>query len=224
MINESKGQAGGIGEIGLLNIARTGFYGKYSIVDWNTKHHKMEFKGTKVPHMFQFVVSQLLLGYKFIPQNLDKLINFYMAGLCNSAAKENEISAHKRADYGGYAGFAIGEQKQAGDWTLDANYQVIAAQCIPSFDVLGIGRGYSQHDSFYFSRLKTDKDKIQKNTVKTAMGNTNYRGFVVTLQYLISNNLNVFQEYKQSITLDDHIGTQKFTRYKQYEIDFIYSF
>jgi len=224
LVNDSRGQFGVMGEVGVLNIARTGFYGKYSLTDWNTKHHLMVIKSTKIPHVFQFVVSQLTLGYKFIPQKIDKLIHIYTAGLYNAVAKKNPVSDHTRANFGGYAGFAIGEQKQAGDWTLDANYQVVAAQCIPAFDVLGVGRGYSNTKSFYFTKDPADKDNAIATNVNNAMGNTNYRGFAISLQYLISNNLNIFQEYKQSITLDGDIGRDTFTRYNQYEIDFIYSF
>jgi len=42
------------------------------------------------------------------------------------------------------------------------------------------------------------------------------------LQYMLTNNLNLFQEWSQSITLDDHIGP--FRRYKQYELELIYAF
>ena len=57
-------------------------------------------------------------------------------------------------------------------------------------------------------------------TRKTAEGNVNFRGYMMTLQYLITNNLNVFQTFSQSITLDSHIGP--FRQYKMYELDMIY--
>ncbi len=132
IVNETKDQAAYVGEMGILNVANTGFYTKYSMIDWDTK------KTPKVPAEFHFIVSQLMLGYKFIPQPWDKVVNFYFAGLWNHRARAMKITENKRANYGGYLGFSIGQIKKAGDWNFEANYQVIAGQCIPSFDTAGL--------------------------------------------------------------------------------------
>lgn len=213
LVNEKKDQAAYVGEAGVLNIAKTGFYGKYSLIDWDTK------KNVKIPAQFHFIVSQLTLGYKFIPTKLDKIVWIYAAGLYNHRARPIKISDHKKANFGGYLGFTIGQIKLAGDWSLEANYQVLAAQCIPDFDVAGIGLGNSPGNGFYY---KKSGSSIEANSRADAQGNVNYRGFNINFQYLITNNLNILQEWKQSITLDDSIGP--FRRFKQYEIDFIYLF
>ena len=55
------------------------------------------------------------------------------------------------------------------------------------------------------------------------MGNVNYRGYTLRVQYLLTNNLfNLFQSWQQSQTLNAQIGPYR--RFKQYEIDFIYHF
>lgn len=217
IVNEKKDQAAYLGEVGILNIAKTGFYGKYSLIDWDTK------SDLKIPEEFRFIVSQLTLGYKFIPTALDKIVWFYAAGLYNHRARPLAISDHKKANFGGYLGFSVGQVKLAGDWALEANYQVLGAQCVPNFDVAGIGMGNTSGNAFYWHKEKVDsKDTPIANTRKTAEGNVNYRGFTINLQYLLTNNLNILQEWKQSITLDKDIGP--FRRYKQYEIDFIYLF
>jgi hypothetical protein len=214
IVNEKKDQAGYVGELGILNVANTGFYTKYSLIDWDTKHVD------KLPSEFHFIVSQLLLGYKFIPQPWDKVVNFYLGGLYNHRARPLEITYHKKANFGGYLGFSIGQIKKTGDWNFEINYQVLAAQCIPSFDVSGIGMAARKGRSFYYH----EKDgKLVVNTNRhQPEGNVNYRGFKMVLQYMLSNNLNLFQEWSQSITLDDHIGP--FRRFKQYEIELIYAF
>lgn len=217
IVNEKKDQAAYLGEVGILNIAKTGFYTKYSLIDWDTKSE------VKIPEEFHFIISQLTLGYKFIPAALDKIVWFYAAGLYNHRARPIAISDHKKANFGGYLGFSIGQVKLAGDWAFEANYQVLAAQCVPNFDVAGIGTGNTSGNAFYWHKEKKDsKDVAVANTRKTAEGNVNYRGFTINLQYLLTNNLNILQEWKQSITLDDDIGP--FRRFKQYEIDFIYLF
>ncbi len=210
LVNEKKDQAAYVGEMGIINIANTGFYSKYSLIDWDTKdtHH--------IPVQFHFIISQLILGYKWIPQVLDKPVAIYLASLYNHRARPTTFSDGKKANYGGYFGLYIGALKLAGDWSFDANYQILAAQCVPDFDVSGIGMGSSSDDGFYARKGEKVVERSQ------AEGNVNYRGFELTLQYLISNNLNLFQQWKQSITLDNGIGPHR--RYKQYEVDFIYSF
>jgi hypothetical protein len=214
MVNERKDQAAYATELGVLNVANTGFYTKYSLIDWDTKQIE------KVPEEFHFIISQLLLGYKFIPQPWDKVVNFYFAGLYNHRARPVELTDHKRANYGGYVGFSIGQIKKAGDWTFEANYQVLAAQCVPAFDVSGIGIGNRKDHSFY-SHIK--KGDIHRNTDRNDTdGNVNYRGYRLVFQYMLTNNLNIFQEWSQSITLDDSFGP--FRKFKQYEVELIYAF
>ena len=215
LVNEKRSQVAYIGEIGLQNIARTGFYSKYSLTDWDTTN------ASGIPHQFQFVVSQFLIGYKFIPTKFDRVVNFYLAGLYNHVAKQHAITDNKKAGTGGYVGMSVGQTKIKGDWVFEANYQFLQAQCVPDFDSSGVGLGNSSGNGFYYDKIKGDGPYVL-NSRKTAEGNVNFRGFELTLQYLLSNNLNLFQQWKQGITLDDHIGP--FRKYKQYEIDFIYGF
>ncbi len=210
IVNEKHNQAAYGGEAGILNIANTGFYTKYSFIDWDTKDN------VKFPKQFHFIVSHLLLGYKWIPQILDRPVVIYWGNLYNHRARGINLTRGKKANYGGYLGFTLGALKLAGDWSLDMNYQLLQAQAIPDFDVSGIGMGSKAENSFYTYRNTAVTNR------RYAEGNVNYRGFEITLQYLISNNLNFWQQWRQSITLDNHIGPHR--RYKQYEIDFIYSF
>jgi hypothetical protein len=221
LVSEKKNQAAYVGEIGLQNIAGTGFYTKYSLVDWDTKDLE------KIPQQFHFIISQLILGYKFLPVILDKIVIVYTGGLYNHRARPLEVSANKKANFGGYLGFTVGQLKMAGDWSLEANYQVLAAQCVPDFDVSGVGLGNNAGNGFYFQKTETVekcgcKNKPTPSTRKNAEGNVNFRGFKINLQYLLTNNLNILQEWQQSITLDKEIGP--FRRFKQYEIDFVYLF
>ena len=216
VINENKNQFGYLGEFGILNIAGTGLYTKYSLTDWNTKdqHNKID------NQRYDFLVSQFLIGYKFLPSRLKKIVQIYLAGLWNSNASKIKITNYKRANWGGYLGVSIGELKKKGDWAFDINYQVLAAQCVPDFDVQGIGLGNANNSGFYTTNARGGGTPITH--ARDAGGNVNYRGFQMTLDYLLTNQLNMQQSWQQSITLDDAIGP--FHRYKQYEIEFIYGF
>lgn len=215
IIDEKKDHYGYIVELGMLDIADLGFYAKYSLIDWNTKHYKKP----KDNRRFDFLVSQVILGYKCIPEALKKPATFYMAGLCNHNAHKLQLTDQKRANLGGYIGVSMGELKKKGDWAFDGNYQLVAAQAIPDFDNAGIGLGNANKSGLY----RTNVDGTGESTTrKNAGGNNNFRGFSLSFQYLLTNNLNVFQQWQQSMTLDASIGP--FRRYKQYEIEFIYLF
>ncbi|MGE5196674.1 MAG: hypothetical protein ACM3JI_05035, partial [Anaerolineae bacterium] len=224
VINERRDHYGYVGEIGLLEVANTGFYTKYSLIDWDTKDYPKELitkQGTffNLNKRFDFIVSQWLLGYKFIPDSFPKLINFYLAGLYNPAAQKHKLTDHKRANWGAYGGFSVGQLKKQGDWAFDANYQAVAAQAIPDFDAGGIGLGNAAKTGLYTINIDGTKGSATKDT---AGGNTNFRGFQLTLEYLLTNTLNLFQQYQQSVTLDSHIGPYR--RYSQYELELIYAF
>ncbi len=217
IIDERVSRAGYIGETGLMNIAHTGFYAKYSLVDWDTKHNP-----EKTPHQFDFIISQVTLGYRFIPVALDKPVNIYLAGLYNHRARKLKVSDYKRANAAGYAGFNVGQIKIKGDWSFEACYEVVQAQSIPAFDSNGIGLGSGVDNAFYYRKEKGSKDDPIPTTRTSAEGNVNFRGFFLNFQYLLTNNINILQQWQQAITLYDDIGP--FRRYKQYEIDFIYNF
>jgi hypothetical protein len=215
IIDENKNQFGYLGEMGMMNVGGTGFYTKYSLIDWDTKH----FTNELYKQRFDFIVSQLLFGYRWYPANFQKIIILYAAGLYNHKAKKLAITNNTRANMGGYIGFSVGELKKKGDWAFDANYQVLEAQCVPDFDVQGIGLGNAANTGFY---TVGSKGTGGPNTRATAGGNVNYRGFQLTFDWLLTNQLDFQQSWQQSITLDKNIGP--FRRYKQYEMEFIYGF
>lgn len=224
IINENVDQYGYVGETGLMNIASSGFYAKYSLIDWDTKDFHADYVKQRV---YDFLVSQATIGYKFYPASFKKQVTLYLAGLYNSKARRLDISDGKKANWGSYIGFSLGELKRKGDWALDANYQVLAAQCVPDFDVSGIGNG-NVNDKLFYAEVKDkkpvkDKDgRLISTTKGTASSSGNYRGVCVTLDYLLTNNLNLQQQWNQSVTLDYGIGPWR--SFKQYEIEFIYGF
>jgi hypothetical protein len=215
VIDDRINQFGYVGEIGLMEIGHTGLYAKYSLIDWKTKH----FDSPTMRNRFNFIVSQWILGYKFIPKFWQKAVTLFGAVAYNHAAHRLSITHHNRANLAGYVGFVLGELKKRNDWALQANYQVVQAQAISDFDSAGIGLGNACRTGFYTVKSDGTGGPTKR---KNAAGNTNYRGFSITLDYLILNNLDIQQSWNQSITLDDHIGP--FRRYRQYELELIYLF
>ena len=228
VVNERNDHYSYVGELGLLNIWNSGLFAKYSLIDWDTKDSADKFpfidddtreqRSKKLE--FQFLNSQVLLGYKFVPNILArKTTIFYAAALVNHAAEGVPQTHGKKKNWAGYAGFSIGEARKKGDWSFDTNYQWVQAQSIPSFDVLGIGKGNVDRVGFY--REVSGGTQFATSS-STAVGSTNYRGWTMQLLYLWTNNLTMFQSWSQSISLDDNIGP--FMRFKMYEIELIYAF
>ncbi|MBS0628672.1 MAG: hypothetical protein JSS30_00430 [Verrucomicrobia bacterium] len=218
VINERRDHFGYIAETGLLNIGGTGFYTKVSLVDWHTKHYQRSF----VDNRFRFLVFQWIPAYRFKIGCKKRLAIIYTAFLYNFLAKRLPVSDNKRANYGGYVGFAYGQLLKQWDWAFDINYQFVQAQAIPDFDVSGIGLGNANRSGFYTETLlPLNGPTVVPTTVQTAGGMTNYRGFIIRFDILLTDKLDMQQSYQQSITLDSDIGP--FRRYKQYEMEFIYS-
>ncbi|MDN3507698.1 MAG: hypothetical protein P0S94_02120 [Simkaniaceae bacterium] len=207
LVNERLDQYAYVGEIGVLNVCNTGVYLKYSLIDWDTK----DFNSFQTEHEYLFMNSQMTLGYKFVSPWIKKFVTLYTAGLLNHRAEGNFLTNGKRANWAWYAGFSFGEAIKTGDWSLNINYQEVAAQAIPQFDVGGIGTGNTAGANFYAA-----------SSSRTAFGETNFKGFMIDLLYLFSNNLTLQQSYNQSIRLDHSIGPV--FRNKQYEMELIYSF
>lgn len=215
IVNENRDQYAYVAEAGLLNIGGTGLYTKYSIIDWDTKHYSDPIQDLR----FRYIVSQLLFAYRYVPSSIDKTVTYYAAALTNSSAEPLEITNNKKANWGGYVGFSIGQLRKQGDWSLDANYQVVGAQAVPDYDASGIGLGNASKGGFYTVNI----DGTGASTTRfNAAGNGNYRGYTVQLDVLLTDTILLSQNFLQSKTLDDEIGP--FRRYKQYEIEFIYAF
>lgn len=202
-------------EVGALNVGNTGIYLKYSFIDWDTKHHTNPLKDLR----YDFINSQLTLGYKVVPKWLDQVLTIYAAGLVNSAAKKIAITHYKKANLAWYAGFSIGQAKKQGDWAIDINYQYVMPQAVPDYDAAGIGRGNAAKTPFYATN---DTYKIASTSETAAGGGSNYKGFEVSYLYLFTSNLTLKQTYQMSIRQDKNVGP--IYRYKQYGLELVYFF
>jgi hypothetical protein len=216
VVNEQVNQFGYVGEMALLNIANTGLYAKYAIIDWDTKHYEKEF----INDRFRFLVNQWILGYRMVIKAINKPMLAYSAFLYNPLARRLNVSDGKRANMAGYVGFALGQLRKQWDWALDINYQLVQAQAIPDFDCAGIGLGNSNKSGFY-TKTMTPIEGGGPSTPAIAGGSTNFRGFSVTFDLLLTDKLDLQQMYQQTITLDTDIGP--FRKFKQYELELIYT-
>jgi len=219
VINELKNHFGYIGELGLLNIAGTGFYAKTSFVDWDTKDYKREL----INQQFDFIISQINAGYRFKIQSIEKLGVIYSAFLWNWAAKRRDITGGARANWAAYVGMSIGQLRKQWDWAFDFNYQWMAPQSVPNFDISGVSIGNAEREGFYTVQSNEISKSVEltPQTQKTARGGTNFHGFMAVFDVLLTNKLDLQQSWIQSWTLYDSIGPSRC--FSQYEIEFIYT-
>ena len=207
IVNEQVSQYAYVAEMGLLNVCDTGVYLKYSIIDWDTKSFSNAFD----ENSFRFLNSQWLLGYKFVPPYLGKVVTLFSAILVNHAAIPLTITDEQKANLAWYVGFYIGELVKKGDWSLSVLYEYVGAQSVPQFDSNGIGTGNASGANFY-----------NATTAATARGETNFKGFSIDLLYLFTSSLTLQNSYSQSIRADTSIGPP--FRNKQYELELIFTF
>ncbi len=212
LVNEKKDYYAYITEIGMLRIANTGLYAKLSYIDWK-KYNSRAFDDLR----FNFRVSQALVGYQFTHWN--KLFKFYAAGLYNDAAHKLAVTGFRRLNGAWYAGVSIGQVKKRGDWAIDTNFQWVEAQAIPEFDASGIGRGNAAGVGFYTLNINGTGGPTSQ---ATAVGRTNYKGYLLDVLYAFTNNLTLFQSFQISRTLNKTVGPN--LKYCLYEAEFIYAF
>lgn len=213
LINESLDQYGYVGEFGLLNVGRTGLYTKLSAICWDTKH----MHNKKRNNAFRFIPIQWIWGYKL--RAFEKIFTFYGAGLYNPRAHGTAVSYGKRKAWAWYTGFSVGELRKQWDWSFDINYQWVQLQAIPDFDGGGIGRGNSQKYGLYSTKSKGSGKAL---TEGEGVGAGNYKGIAVEFLYLLTNNITVYQAWRQSVNQDPSIKPT--FNFKQYEIEIIYGF
>ncbi|MCB1066742.1 MAG: hypothetical protein KDK56_01020 [Simkania sp.] len=232
LVNEHFDHYAYVGELGLLNIGGTGLYSKLSFINWDTKNYKGKTRPSKDEKLtsserarlynlaFDFRNLQLTLGYKFVPDWLwKKITTVYAAGLFNTAARPHEMTDNMKQAFAWYAGFSIGELRKQWDWSFDVNYQWVQAQAIPDFDGSGIGRGNAAKIGLYSTKSKGEGTPTTRHT---AVGAGNYKGLSVELLYNLTNNITVYQAWRQSVNYTTAIGPA--FSYKQYEIELIYAF
>ena len=215
LVNENIDHYAYVGEFGLLNIGRTGLYSKLSAIDWNTKHTHNKTRNDA----FRFFNVQWLWGYKFVPKALEKVVTVYAAGLINAAAKGTDVTRGGKERWAWYTGFSLGELRKQWDWSFDINYQWVQAQAVPDFDGGGIGRGNSAKTGLYSHR---SMGRGTPNPYGEGVGAGNYKGWSAEFLYLLTNNITVYQAWRQSVNLTSSIKPT--FSYKQYEIEVIYGF
>ena len=215
LVNETLDQYAYVGELGVLNIFKTGLYSKLSYIDWDTKNTDNELRNSA----FRFRNIQLVLGYKFVMPKLKKATTLYSGGLVNTAARKEEVTCRKKQNYAWYFGFSIGRLKKAWDYSLDVNYQWVQAQAVPDFDAVGTGRGNAAGIGLYSTE---SYGKGTATTKETAVGEGNFKGIAIEFQFNLTSNITVYQGYRQTVNYTQLIGPP--FSYKQYEIEFIFSF
>ncbi|NGX62842.1 MAG: hypothetical protein KR126chlam6_00244 [Candidatus Anoxychlamydiales bacterium] len=217
LISDLHNHVGEVAEMGMLDIANTGFFIKYSIINW-----KKHFSDPVRNRRFNFANSQLILGYQGLFTKWNKYTKFYLAGLMNHLAKDltfSDIVLSKKYRFAFYVGMSYGRILQANDWALDVNFQYVMPQAISDFDVGGISNGNSASIGLYTTNVNGTG---VATTRANAVGFANYKGFSFDLLYAITGNLTLLQSFEISNNQTKSFGSS--IDYKRYEMEFIYAF
>ena len=218
LVSDLKNHYGEVVEMGMLRVANTGLYMKYSFINWKKNFSHDETLRNK---RFDFAISQFQIGYQGTVSKYEKYIKIYLAGLTNHLADKLVLSnqTFKKYNLGAYFGLSYGRILQKGDWAVDANYQYVMPQAIPDYDVSGISNGNTQNVGLY--TLKIDGTGGATN-ITNATGNANYQGATFEFLYAISGNLTLLQNIEFSFNQTKDFGPSM--SYQKYEMEFIYAF
>ena len=194
-----------VGEAGIMDIANTGAYVKYSYIDWT--------KSSIPTADNNFRNSQATIGMVMTPEYLAQPINYYAAFLVNHAAERGKVTPerNKKDNLGWYAGMSVGNVEKAGDWYVNADYQYVGAQAVMDSDVSGIGIGNVDNAWMY----------------KDAHGNANYKGYELQALYAVTDSLSLSAEWQDSSAAKKSVDTpsdHKKHTFRKFELEAIYAF
>lgn len=215
LVNDFFNHYGEVAELGCLQIADTGFYIKYSFVNW-----KKHFSNFITNERFNFANSQVIFGYQ--GTTFDKYTKVYIAGLINHLAEHLTLVDKKyprRYNLGAYIGVSYGRILKGGDWAINVCFEYVMPQAVPDFDSSGIGRGNAERVGLYTLNIDGTGPPT---TSKDAVGNENFKGFTFDLLYSITDNLTLYQNFKISNNQTYKVGPS--LSFKRYEMEFIYAF
>lgn len=213
IVSEILTQISFVMETGLLNIWNTGFYAKYSLIDWNTKNYADD----RLDRANSFINSQFILGYRFKAPFFDAVTIVYAAYLINTAAKKYEILNNQKDNMAGYIGITMGELRKKHDWSFSTSFQIVEPQAIPYLDFNGIGIYNPENIGLY--TIAGNKEGAA-TLRETAVANGNYYGLVASFLYAIENNLTLSQRFAFSRPYV-HLP-QKF-HFQAYKLELIYA-
>lgn len=216
IIDEVNNHYGYVGELGLLNVGGTGLYMKYSLIDWYTKHYGDVYQTRR----YEFVNSQLTMGYTFLVPHLEQPMSIFAAGLINGAAEKLPVTRNEYARLAYYTGFSLGQLRRKGDWSLTADWQWVEAQAVPEVDRAGIGTNNAEGAGFHTTVV--GGGGLSNDDPSLARGQKNYKGIEIVFLYLISSNVTLFQSYQHSWTLNKNIGPD--VTFRAYELEVVYAF
>ncbi len=214
IVNETLSHISFVVETGLLNIFNTGFYAKYSLIDWATH----DYEDRLLNLAFNYLNSQFLLGYRLQNPFFDAVTIFYGAFLVNALAKPFEILDGRLDNLAGYVGVSMGEIRKKNDWSLDFNVQFVQPQAVPFIDFSGIGIENPENIGLY--TLLSDGGGLA--TIKeTAVANSNYWGFKLSFLYALQDTITLSQSFSLTRPLMDVHNKFDFQKYK---LELIYAF
>jgi hypothetical protein len=202
-------------EAGLVNICDSGFDITYSFIDWRKNGRNRCF--AQNPIGFKFLNSQITLSYNFKSEILWNQEIWLTGGFLynHNPARYTFINGRKKhignQNKGWWVGVNIGDLEDGdigreGDWSVNAIYAVVEAQCVPDNDVNIIGIGNALHQSF----------------TGDGRGNTNWKGWQINGVYALTNNITLLALFDYSSAYDKKIsGSHTFSKFK---MEAIYAF
>lgn len=190
------------------DILLKGFYLDYSFIYWG---QHLPSDALEFPFQWRYDISQFLIGWDNTPKWLKIDAKISAALLVNHHAWVNYMTNFQPENLGGYVTFQLGRVRKKGDFSFQAQWQLIPANLIPDFDFAGIGRGATVGKSIYAT-----------SDIRNANGSTNFNGWELVLQYSLTDDITSKVRFQRSISYNSNIGLP--ANMSKFSMDMLYNF
>jgi hypothetical protein len=229
-------QYGYVAETSLENIANSGWYARYSFINWRKHGSTRPFGSPQPPPKgifinpydspeWRFTISQFTFGYEHVLPIFEMDAELYGAFVINSAAKAVPCTNFMTQNIAWYIGYLVGNIAKKGDWAFEIIYEWVEAQAVPDLDSgVGAGRGNTLGNNLYISGIgpKAFGTLPGRGLAGLSRGNTNYKGWDIALIYAITDQLTLNNEVWVTHQIRKSIGGKD--HYLAGDFRLIYSF
>ncbi len=217
-------------QLGAYDLFDTGFYMEYAFINWSKNTSSTPITnlatGTTIrvgSEKWAFRNNQFILGYVFNPEIFGRDVRLFGGILWNALARPRTMfrlsngTTDSTQSLAGWIALQIGSVQRAGDWALQAQWQVVQPFAVPDWDMAGFGRGNGSQSSLIgfetFSRV----------TNLSGNGNANYNGFGLDFLYSVTNELVMEACFTRTLSATSSVPGRSST-YTNFTLAAIYGF
>lgn len=223
-------------QAGLYDILDTGFYTEYAFTNWSKHTNGVNLTNNIIPapapiragsDRWAYRLNQFILGYMFNPEVFGREVKLFGGFLWNALARARAMQrlsnglVDSSQNLGGWVALQIGSVQKAGDWALQAQWQVAQPYSVPDWDMAGMGRGNGIDSTLFGVNQFTKVGRLGGLPVQ-GNGNAGYNGWELDGLYSVTNELVLEFRLQRALGSNGSIGFS--SNYTNFRLAAIYGF